>query len=594
MKTSLSTDALLLLLLLLPLSLFSAEKRGLIHDIYFKNTPYELNVYKIIGRIPNKTMLVIGGIQGDEPTGYLAADHYVDLELEKGALIMVPRANFNTIIQNARALNGDMNRKFTPHKQEQSYEEKIVEILKGLIAQSDVLLNLHEGSGFYCDKWISDQQNPLRYGQSIIADIAVYYNQDSTQTLNLEEIAQEVIVNVNKKIINEQHYFHFNNHNTFSRETRHAEQRTSATFYALSNFGIPAFGIESSKSIFDIETKVRHQIWIINEFMRLFDIVPEVPRLYLDYPELKFLVITVNDNKSEIVPNNKTLYLKKGDVIEIDHIEANYKRGLSVDVLEYGTLNDLKTRLVVTKSTMINVKKDKFLCGGIKVVVNDDQPVEQTSYPYLVLDINGNIEVFDNQKNIVIKSGDIIKLIDTVPSSKVNKKIRMNLYGFVPDSWINSADDRNIAVNTGTDLIAEYADGQNGQVYKIRIEQGRTICSVFNLQLEQSKLKSVKIRNKDHVYTVINGETIQFKETESIEIIGIETSEYATSAQDKTIKVNFKGYVGRGDAEDRHLIIPLDNNLLKEYSINKQGRVYPVVVTEKKQEMGKIYIEITN
>ncbi|HPG39269.1 MAG TPA: M14/M99 family metallopeptidase [bacterium] len=594
MKNSILNVILLFCLISYPLSIAAAEKKGLNQTTYFKDTPYELNVYKIIGRIPNKTMLVIGGIQGDEPTGYLAADHYVDLDLEKGTLIMVPRANFNTIIQNSRALNGDMNRKFTARKQEQGFEEKIVEVLKGLIAESDVLLNLHEGSGFYREVWISDQENPMRYGQSIIADIAVYHSEDSSRTLNLEEIAREVITNVNKKIADEKYSFHFNNHNTFSQRTRHAEQRTSATFYALSNFGIPAFGIESSKDITDLETKVRHQIWIINEFMRLFDIVPEVPRLYLDYPELKFIIVTVNDNKSEIIPNNKTLHVKKDDIIEIDHVEANYKRGLSVDVLDYGTLNDFRTRLKINRSTTINVKKDKFLCGEIKVLVNNDTSNTRKTFPYLVLDINGAIEVFDDQKNITLKQGDIVKLIDTVPSSKADKDIRINLYGFIPDKLSNNADDRNVAVNTARDLMPEYAEDQNGQIYKIRIESGNTIYSVFRLQLEQSKLMSVKIRNKDMVFNVKSGETIQFIENDAIEIIDIEMNNDQSIDKEKTVKVNFKGYVGRGDAEDRHLIIPLDKHLLKEYSINSQGLVYPVVVTLNKEEIGKIFIEITN
>ena len=59
-----------------------------------------------------KTLLLIGGIQGDEPGGFLAADLYADLSLEKGNLIVVPRANFPSILQQKRKVNEDMNRKF--------------------------------------------------------------------------------------------------------------------------------------------------------------------------------------------------------------------------------------------------------------------------------------------------------------------------------------------------------------------------------------------------------------------------------------------------------------------------------------------------
>ena len=79
---------------------------------YFQETEHELNVYKINGVEKGKTLLIIGGIQGNEPGGYLAADLYVDMSLEKGNLIVVPRANFYSIISNQRGVNGDMNRQF--------------------------------------------------------------------------------------------------------------------------------------------------------------------------------------------------------------------------------------------------------------------------------------------------------------------------------------------------------------------------------------------------------------------------------------------------------------------------------------------------
>ncbi|MBF0529637.1 MAG: hypothetical protein HQK55_10275, partial [Deltaproteobacteria bacterium] len=51
------------------------------HTTYFRDTPYELNVYKIRGRKDGPTMMIIGGIQGDEPGGFLSADLYTDMAL---------------------------------------------------------------------------------------------------------------------------------------------------------------------------------------------------------------------------------------------------------------------------------------------------------------------------------------------------------------------------------------------------------------------------------------------------------------------------------------------------------------------------------
>lgn len=59
--------------------------------VYFPNTPYELNIYKIYDMRPGKTLMLIGGIQGNEPGGFLSADLYADMSLSKGDLIVVPR-----------------------------------------------------------------------------------------------------------------------------------------------------------------------------------------------------------------------------------------------------------------------------------------------------------------------------------------------------------------------------------------------------------------------------------------------------------------------------------------------------------------------
>jgi len=123
------------LITVFPSNLFAQRE----HTVYFQNTAYELNIYKIYGTEPGKTLMLIGGIQGNEPGGFLSADSYADMKLKKGNLIVVPRANFYSIIMNDRGPNGDMNRKFTHEDSSISMEDKIVTILKNLISESDYL-----------------------------------------------------------------------------------------------------------------------------------------------------------------------------------------------------------------------------------------------------------------------------------------------------------------------------------------------------------------------------------------------------------------------------------------------------------------------
>ena len=102
---------------------FSPRKEFIL--FFFEDSDHELHVYRIYGKSPGKTLLLIGGIQGDEPGGFLSADHYADISLVRGNLIVVPRANFKSIIFKRRQINEDMNRKFADDRQS-NYEAKIV------------------------------------------------------------------------------------------------------------------------------------------------------------------------------------------------------------------------------------------------------------------------------------------------------------------------------------------------------------------------------------------------------------------------------------------------------------------------------------
>ena len=191
--------------------------------------------------------MLIGGIQGNEPGGFLSADLYADIVLERGNLIVVPRANFNSILQFKRGVNGDMNRKFTSKRPDDT-EDEIVAILKSLVAESDCLLNLHDGSGFYSPRWEGPMKNPRRYGQSLIADADIYQSPDGRR-MELKKMAQRVLARVNSRIQNPKYHLLFNNHQTAAPNSVHKEQRLSATFFALTRCHIPAFGVETSKSL---------------------------------------------------------------------------------------------------------------------------------------------------------------------------------------------------------------------------------------------------------------------------------------------------------------------------------------------------------
>ncbi|MDY6905190.1 MAG: M14/M99 family metallopeptidase [Thermodesulfobacteriota bacterium] len=494
--------AALLMAMLMACNAMAADRQKSKHDVYFENTDYELHVYRVFGRTEGKTLMLIGGIQGNEPGGFLSADLYVDLCLAKGNLIIVPRANFQSIVQNRRQVNKDMNRTFSGGAKEEGYEFKIVSILKKLIAESDCLLNLHDGSGFYSPEWESDMRNPMRYGQSIIADCDSYMHKKSGRTIELGEMARAVIGDINKHIKNPDHYFHFNNHKTGQVDSLHKEQRGSATYYAVTHCGIPAFGIETNKNL-SLAEKVSQHNFAINAFMERLDIIPETPGIYFDRPELQYLLISINNSPPALVANHQTLYVKKGDTLRVAHIEANYKRGLSADFIGEGTYNDLGKNIKVTQSSKILVKKDFFSCGtihielgenrrnvaqGISVIDSDDllSPI------FFKVTINGDTRFFPNYGHVDLVRGDLFKLVDVVGTHNGDfYDLTVNFKGFVGDRANNTGEDRGYDIHTGKDLWERYSLDGKGHKYQVVVTKNEETVGKLFVFLNQPVMKYV-------------------------------------------------------------------------------------------------------
>lgn len=473
----------------------SAEAQKRSHSVFFEGSDYELHVYRIHGKVPGKTLLLIGGIQGDEPGGFLSADHYADISLVKGNLIVVPRANFHSIVLRRRKINEDMNRKFADDRK-RNYEAKIVSILKTLISESDCLLNLHDGSGFYSEKWEGPDRNPLRYGQSIIADSESYVNAKNGQTVNLGDMARHVAAQINKRMDDPQHHFRFNNHRTSDQNSLHKEQRKSATYYALYTYGIPAYGIETSKSL-PLELKVRYHNLAINAFMEQLEIIPETPGINLDPPQLRYLVISVNETLPVVVKDQQVLYVNSGDTITISHIEANYERGMTADIINHGSINDLRKKVVIKGPTEIAVRRDYIACGRVDIAVSNNREVavmekEKRVSPPLPtapvissyrVKVNGNAQNYKNYGHVKLVRGDTFEIVDVIVKGGDSADLKVNFKGYVGDTNKNTGEDRGYVINTEKDLWKRYSLDKKGNTYQIIVKNGAGIIGKLFVDL---------------------------------------------------------------------------------------------------------------
>lgn len=566
------------------------------HRVYFADTDRELNVYEITGREEGPTLLIIGGIHGDEPGGYLAADLYADLTLRRGSLIVVPRADIYSIFQNERGSRGDMNRQFgTEHDHE--LDATIVSVLTELMSEADALLNLHDGSGFYSPEWEDDLRNPLRWGQTVIIDTKVLTTRDGTKS-DLEGLARRVIELANREIPVNEHRFRLKNTRTLSEESVHKEQRGSATFFAIGQVGIPAFGIETSKEIPDEAKRVEYQVLIINEFLNELGIVPDHPRFALETPSLSYLAVSVDGGPPVVVEEGGSLAVPPGATVQITHVEANYERGLVVDIEGYGGFNDRGNPVVLNSDARVVVRKDKYDCGEIWLKLDPDagappvrvNPAATTPRPYIEafrLSVNGAARYLAPGDTIQVVRGDELLLSD--PMGWAADRYKINFRGFVGNPRANDGEDRGYVVHTDHDLLQRFSLSPEEERYEIRAERGVDILATSYVEITDPRLDYVLIRlDAGPLLAVASGDTLDCSAARRLMIRELVTLPREASR----FTVNFRGFAGPNGAEDRGQVINLGSGLLNRFSLLGNGRFYEITVGIGGAEIGRVVVDL--
>jgi len=208
-------------------------------------------------------VLVIGGIQGDEPGGFsaatLLATHYT---ITKGAVWVVPNLNFPSIVRNSRGLHGDMNRKFL-RLDKNDPEYSTVSRIQELICHPKVklVLNMHDGSGFFRPYYEDALRNPKRWGQCVIIDQSTI--PDHLPHSNLEHMAQQACDDANSRLLLPSHRYYLKNTRTGDGDR---EMEKTLSWYAVRNQKA-AFGLEVSKE-FSVETRVYYHLLVVESFLR--------------------------------------------------------------------------------------------------------------------------------------------------------------------------------------------------------------------------------------------------------------------------------------------------------------------------------------
>lgn len=387
-------------------------------------------------------VLVIGGIQGDEPGGFSAAallsTHYT---FRKGTVRIVPNLNFPAIVQRSRGLYGDMNRKFAALSASDP-EFHTVRRIQSMITAPDVqlVLNMHDGSGFYRPTHEGPLHNPKRWGQSVIID------QEEWPGLPfsfLEVFAQSVAADVNKRLIDPKHAFYVKNTRTAKSDV---EMAKSLTWFALNN-SKPAFGLEVSKE-FGVDKRAYYHLCMVEsflsragvEFERNFPLTPDGVRKALGSD----VYVGLADNRL---------------VLPLENVRQR----------QAGSLPLPRTCLVKASTPIVAVLSNK---GNVTVHYGNSTV---TSFQPDWMDTDdslGVISVSVDGEPRLVRFGDMVHARNNI-SVNAPPNYRVNAIGATLGA------DENGKVIHRRDFKEQYSVDKNGQIYRVEVYRGELYTGTF-------------------------------------------------------------------------------------------------------------------
>lgn len=413
-----------------------------------KNTPF--NLYVLEGKEKGATLLVIGGIHGDEPGSYFApsllAQYYT---IKKGNVLVVPNLNPDSIMAFRRGVYKDMNRKFAViAKDDPDFDnvQRIKEIIKD--SKVDFVINLHDGHGFYREKWENSIFNPKAWGQTYVIDQKTL---DNVPFGDLDKIAKQMEERLNQTLHYDFHTFGVRNTETKFKDE---EQQNSLTFFATTHLK-PALAIETSKNIKELPLKTLYQLSSIEVLMEILGI--EFERSF----DLNLENVTgkIDDFGSVKINDNITLEL------------SGIKNSLNFIPL----LKEENSFVFTNPIAGVKKVKDGFeLYAGYKKATHlraDIFPMD-CKMQSLGVELDG--------REVQAKAGDVLEFRENF-LIKGQENARVNVIGY---SKKGLASEHNIVL-TPKMMDKNYTLDKAGRIFRVEWYEGENFCGMLNLCVKE-------------------------------------------------------------------------------------------------------------
>jgi hypothetical protein len=168
----------------------------------------------------------------------------------------------------------------------------------------------------------------------------------------------------------------------------------------------------------------------------------------------------------------------------VTHIQANYKRGISCDLLGQGNLNDMGQEFKFKEDTRLVFRKEGNIFGQIHIIKGSAENGQPRGHRRIfVLLINGKKRLYRPGEMINIGKNDRLRLIGSFGDGDSHTALKLNLKGWVPAGpGGNSGDDRGYDIIPQQEqFIQKYSRDQKGKIYPIVAvdKQGKQLGQIW-------------------------------------------------------------------------------------------------------------------
>lgn len=395
----------------------------------------------------HKTLLLMGGIQGDEPGGFNATNIFLmRYKVNNGKVVVVPVLNKHSMILNHRGIYGDMNRKFaTLNKNDPEYE--IIEKIKKLIniPSIDIIFHLHDGSGFYRPTFVNNLLNPNRWGNCSIIDQINMTNH--VEFGDLENNANKIIDHINSNLLKPFHKYHIHNTKTADGDK---EMLKALTFYAISN-NKPAYANEASKEL-KLPERVYYHLLAIEKMMHIAGIEFE-----------RDFELTPNGIRNVLYDKNLNVVINENNIFPLFNLRPNLNY---IPLPKNITLNNIKLKSDSKILTLSSKYKNEIIFKyGNRVL---------TRFTPIFLDFDNSLEslkvnIDDSEKEV--KIGSMIKVKNSIKFLNLNG-YRINIIGFVKKGDNSKKPNEMGYTIKHSDFIERFSIDRSGLIFRAEVYKG--------------------------------------------------------------------------------------------------------------------------